>query len=104
MTYAEISAPAGAEVESLTNPYETKVEGETYYVSDNTFYKRITRDGKQRYVVVDPPYGAEVKSIPEDALEVSVDGKNYYQYDKVFYRKVGEGDKTTYVIVASPFK
>jgi hypothetical protein len=73
-------------------------------VSDNIFYQQITRDGKQLYVVVDPPYGAEVKSISEDALEVTVEDKTYYQYDKVFYRKVGDGEDTTYVIVASPFK
>jgi hypothetical protein len=104
VSYVEISAPAGAEVEKLPYSYTLEADGQTYYVSDNTFYQRIARDGKQLYVVVDPPYGAEVASISEDALEVTVEDKTYYQYDKVFYRKIGDGEDTTYVIVASPFK
>jgi hypothetical protein len=54
--------------------------------------------------VVDAPYGAEVESIPEKAVEVKVEGTTYYQYDKLFYRKISEGKKTTYVIVASPYR
>ncbi|RLB88777.1 MAG: hypothetical protein DRH10_07045 [Deltaproteobacteria bacterium] len=99
----EISAPTGAEISSLPNATTLEVGDKTYYVSDNTFYEQIKREGKDLYVVVDPPLGAEVKSIPKDAVEIKVDGAAYYQYDIVFYRKISDPKRTTYVIVASPF-
>jgi hypothetical protein len=64
------STPAGYEVESLPEDAEiVEVEGETYYLSDHTFYQRIQRDGQDVYVVVDAPAGAQVTSIPEDVVE-----------------------------------
>ena len=80
-----------------------RLTGKTYYISDHTFYERIKREGKDIYVVVDPPYGVEVDSIPPKSVEIKVEGATYYQYDKIFYRKTSDAKKTTYVIVASPF-
>ena len=101
--YVEVSAPAGDEVKSLPEGYQTmKVSGETYYLSEDSFYKKIQRDGKPLYVVVDPPYGAELESLPEGAIQVSVNKKKYYQYDKVFYREIADPAGASYVIVAPP--
>ncbi len=91
-------------MKSLPEGYQTmKVSGETYYLSEDSFYKKIQRDGKPLYVVVDPPYGAEVASLPEGAIQVSVNKKKYYQYDKVFYRQIADPAGASYVIVAPPY-
>jgi hypothetical protein len=103
VNYVVISAPTGAEIYSLPDATTLEVGGKTYYISDHTFYEKIKREGIYLYVVVDPPFGVEVSSIPKDAVEIKVEGASYYQYDKVFYRKVGDPAGTTYVIVSSPF-
>ncbi len=65
VNYVEIAAPKGTEVTSLPGAKTVDVGGKTYYISDHIFYERIKRDGKDVYVVVDPPYGVEVDSIPD---------------------------------------
>ena len=60
--------------------------GHEYFLAKGTFYFKVRRDGKDVYVVIDPPTGAEVPSLPEDARELEVGGVTYYQFDRAFYR------------------
>jgi hypothetical protein len=96
--YVPVSAPSGAELESLENPTVMVIDGEEYYLDNGSFYQQIRRDGKVLYVVVDPPVNAEVPSLPEGARELQVGDVTYYQFDRVFYRKLGE----IYVVVEPP--
>ncbi|MCK5573753.1 MAG: hypothetical protein KAJ12_13370, partial [Bacteroidetes bacterium] len=79
---------------------EVEVEGKTYYLAEYTFYQKIQRDGKDLYVVVDPPKGAEVDSIPEKAVEHDDGGETIYQYGEHYYGKDEESGK--YVVEAPP--
>ena len=65
-------------------------KGASYYYQDGVFYT-ITADGK--YMVIAPPAGALVESLPEDYEVVTLsDGNVYYKVDNTIYRMtVNEG-------------
>jgi len=96
--YVPVSAPDGAELDQLDDATEVVIDGESYYLANGSFYTKVQRDGKDVYVVVDPPVGAEVQSLPEETREFKIGDDTYYQFDKVFYRKQGSG----YVVVDPP--
>ena len=99
--YVLVSAPLGMDVPYLDS-YETMVVGgKNYFLSEHTFYQKITRDGQPVYVVVDPPYGAKVRAIPEYAVKVEVSGQTYYRWDRNYYQRAT--DKTGgYIVVRQP--
>ena len=74
------------------------IDGDEYFLSKGTFYIKVRREGKDVYVVIDPPTGAEVPSLPEGVRELEVAGMTYYQFDRIFYRKLGG----VYVVVDPP--
>ncbi len=96
--YVVTTPPARAEVASLSNPTELKVDGKEYYLSGHVFYQKIKRDGKDTYVTVDAPVGARVATIPEYAVEVQKKGKSYFRFGEIFYQKKGDG----FIIVKNP--
>lgn len=96
--YVVTSPPARAEVASLSNPSELKVDGKEYYLSSHVFYQKIKRDGKDTYVTVDAPVGARVATIPEYAVEVEHKEKIYFRFGEIFYQKKGDG----FVVVKNP--
>jgi YHS domain-containing protein len=103
VNYVVVAAPSGAELTEVDNPSTITADGKTYYVSNHTYYERIQREGKDIYVVVDPPLLVEVTDIPEDTVKILVNGKTYYQYDKIFYEEVSIPGKTLYKIVEDPY-
>jgi len=86
-----------------TGAEEVLVNEPTYYFADNTFYQQIQRDGKTKYVIVDPPTGAKVPGVPEQTAVHEEDGETVYQYDETFYQKASadEGGQG-YVVQAPP--
>jgi len=67
-----------------------------YYYGDGFYYQY---DGSQ-YTVVDPPIGAEVKSLPDDAKPIMINGEQYYEEKGVYYQPVTKDDGTTVYQVA----
>jgi hypothetical protein len=96
--YVVTTPPARAEVTSLSNPSELKVDGKEYYLSAHVFYQKIKRDGKDIYATVDAPVGAKVATIPAYAVEVEHKGKHYFRFGQTFYKKQGDG----FVVVKNP--
>jgi hypothetical protein len=96
--YVVISPPAGVEMFGLSNPYEVRVDGKDYFVSNHTFYQKIIKNGHPIYVSVDAPIGAQVPTIPPYAVEIKHQDQSYYRFDKVFYQRQGD----FFLVVASP--
>ncbi|MBF0511298.1 MAG: hypothetical protein HQL13_03115 [Candidatus Omnitrophica bacterium] len=57
-------------------------EGRRYYYYDGLYYTYV---GGGDYVVVAPPVGAVVTSIPPDFQPVRINGETYYVNDGVYY-------------------
>ena len=69
------------------------VSNQDYYYDEGVYYQ--PKDDGEGYVVVEPPVGAAVSSLPKDTEEITVEGETYYYYGGTYYQK--EGDK--YVVV-----
>lgn len=72
------------------------VGGVTYYYCSGVFYQKDAREGK--YLVVPPPIGAVVYTIPRGYQMMVVDRMVLYVYDGVYYRRTLEG----YQVVGPP--
>ncbi len=83
--YVLTSAPIGYEADQLPDGAETiQVEGTTYYYADWSFYQDAPGGG---YVVVEPPAGAEVSAIPEEAIAHEEGEVPLYQFDETYFTK-----------------
>jgi len=99
--YVLVSAPPGVEITSLDDYEIIAVGGQDYYLNNHTFYQLITRDNRDVYVVVDPPYDAIIKVLPEYAVKVEVSSQTYYRWDKTYYQE-STSVTGSYVVVRAP--
>jgi hypothetical protein len=67
-----------------------------YFYNDGLFY---TYDNNE-YTVVEPPVGAEVTSICDNAESIVINGQQYYECNGVYYQKVTKDDGTVVFVVA----
>lgn len=66
-----------------------------YYYSDGFYYQQQNNT----YTVVDPPIGAEVKTLPDNAQSIVINGVQYYELNGVYYRPITKDDgSVTYEI------
>lgn len=56
----------------------------SYYYSDGFFYQQQNNN----YTVVEPPIGAEVKTLPDNAQSITINGVQYYESNGVYYLPV----------------
>ena len=83
--YVLTSAPVGHEADDLPDGAETiQVDGATFYYADWSFYQDAPGGG---YVVVEPPAGAEVSAIPEEAIAQDEGEVVLYQFDEIYFTK-----------------
>jgi hypothetical protein len=81
----EITKTLRCEADELPDGAETiQVEGTTYYYADWSFYQVAPGGG---YVVVEPPAGAEVSAIPEEAVAHEEGEVALYQFDEIYFTK-----------------
>lgn len=80
-----ITGPVGATIPRLPVGY-VKVKGQSpsYFYHAGTFYRHDA--GPEPYVVVDPPIGAKVPSIPTLFTTVYIKGHKYYKVGEVYYQ------------------
>ena len=64
--------------------------GYPYFYSDGFFY---TYNDNQ-YTVVEPPVGAAINALPNDAQSIVIDGQQYYEKNGVYYQAVTKDDGT----------
>lgn len=67
-----------------------------YYYSDGLYY---TQQNDQ-YTVVEPPVGAEIKSLPSDAQSITINGEQYYESNGVYYQSITKDDGTQAYVIA----
>jgi hypothetical protein len=99
--YVLMAAPVGWETDSLpagSEPIEH--QGSTYYYHEAAFYQDAPGGG---YIVVTPPVGAEVSSIPEEAKAPNEEEPDLYQFDNTFFTKdTNDEGKTIYRVEPQP--
>ena len=67
-----------------------------YFFSNGLFYQYYN----DTYTVVEPPVGAEIKSLPDKAQSIVINGEQYYELNGVYYRPVTKDDGTIVYEVA----
>ncbi|MGZ3874627.1 MAG: DUF6515 family protein [Mucilaginibacter sp.] len=67
-----------------------------YYYYGGVFYSPYDNGG---YQVTEPPVGAGVPTLPDDAQPIRIDGVQYYELDGVYYKEtVDDKGKKIYVV------
>jgi hypothetical protein len=61
-----------------------------YFYSGGLFYQY----DNDQYTVVEPPVGAEVKTLPSNAQSIVINGQQYYEVDGVYYEPIAKDDGT----------
>jgi hypothetical protein len=67
-----------------------------YFYSDGLFYEY----DNDQYTVVEPPVGAEVTTLPDNAQSIVINGQQFYEVDGVYYKPVTKDDGTLVYEVA----
>lgn len=67
-----------------------------YYYSDGLYYQF---DNNQ-YTVVEPPIGAEITQLPENAQSIVINGQQYYELNGVYYQPVTKDDGSIVYMIA----
>ena len=96
------TAPVGHETDQLPEGAKTiQHEGATYSYAEGAFYQAKSGGG---WVIVQPPVGAEVTSIPEDAVKHDDEGDvEIYQFDRAFWSKAtNDAGETVYRVEPQP--
>jgi len=96
------TAPVGYETDELPGGTQTvEHDGATYSYVDGAFYQAKSGVG---WIIVQPPVGAEVKSIPEDAVQHDDEGDvEMYQFDRSYWSKVtNDAGETVYRVEPQP--
>ena len=95
------TAPVGHVESQLPDGSETvQVDGQTYYYEDASFWQAVSTGG---YVVVAPPVGAEVSSIPDKASPETEGEVTLYQFDDLFFTKdTNSSGQTIYRVEPNP--
>lgn len=99
--YVLTSAPVGYEADALPEGAETvQMDGATYYWAEWSFYQAAPGGG---YIVVEPPAGAEVTTIPEETVEHDEGEDTLYQFDNLYFtRTTNDGGALVYVVEPQP--
>ena len=99
--YILTTAPVGHELDELAEGAETiEVDGATYYYADWSFWQAAAGGG---YIVVAPPVGAEVSSIPEEAIRDEEGDVVVYQFDDLYFTQdTNDAGGTIYRVEPQP--
>jgi hypothetical protein len=61
-----------------------------YFYSGGLFYQYQN----DQYTVVEPPVGAEIKTLPSNAQSIVINGQQYYEVNGVYYEPITKDDGT----------
>lgn len=75
----------GVVVTKVTNPRLVVHRNINYYHSDGVWYTR----NRKGYVVVNPPAGIVVQSLPRGYRVRKIRGVKYYHYNGIYYKRTG---------------
>lgn len=75
----------GVVVTKVVKPRVVVHRNTNFYLSKGIWYKK----NKRGYVVVNPPAGIVVKSLPSGFRVKKIRGVKYYHYNGVYYKRTG---------------
>jgi hypothetical protein len=94
-------------VDSLPRDNEVVHAGaRTLYATDDAFYEAVSREGRRRYVVVEPSEGLVLDRLPAQAREgipIQSGRDTFYRYLGIFYREDESSGTKRYVAAPNPF-
>jgi len=101
LVYIQTPAPVGLETEKPPDGAEIlDFQETTYYYHEAAFYKEAPGGG---YIVVEPPVGAEVSSIPEEAVPDEDADSILYIFDNAYFTKgVNDSGREMYRVEPKP--
>jgi hypothetical protein len=67
-----------------------------YYYSDGLYYQYLNN----QYEVVEPPVGAAINTLPDNAQSIVINGIQYYELNGVYYQPITKDDGTVVYQVA----
>ncbi|EEF57557.1 DUF6515 family protein [Pedosphaera parvula] len=93
-----VTAPAVGTVIHSPPPHgqPVVVNNVPYIVADGTYYQQKDSD----YIVVSPPIGITVPSLPRSAVETNINGQVYFRANEIYYRPTMQDGETIYTTVA----
>ncbi len=99
--YVQTPAPVGLETDQLPDGAEiVDFQETTYYYHEAAFYKEASGGG---YIVVESPVGAEVSSIPEEAVPDEDADSSLYLFDNAYFTKdVNDSGREMYRVEPQP--
>jgi hypothetical protein len=101
LVYIQTPAPVGLETDKPPDGAEIlDFQETTYYYHEAAFYKEAPGGG---YIVVEPPVGAEVSSIPEEAVPDEDADSSLYIFDNAYFTKgVNDSGREMYRVEPKP--
>ena len=106
--YEVVAPPAGASLPAGTalpaDRAAITIAGVTYYLYGNTFYKQISANGKESFVVVVKPTGiVAVKALPEDFEPMQAGSLMYFRSKNRYYMNyLDPNGEELFVVVDAP--
>ncbi len=99
--YVLTTAPIGYTAPELPDGSETiEVDGQTYHYAEWSFWQAAAAGG---YEVVEPPIGAEVSTIPEEAVLEEEGDVSLYLFDTLFFTQdTNDAGQTIYRVEPPP--
>lgn len=105
--YMVVVPPGGFRVAVLPVGYVRIMVGPVPYFYHSGIYYVASNDSNsiENFEITEPPVGAVISDISQDAEQIIMDGNILYEYNDVFYKPINnENGKTTYKVVYSKNK
>lgn len=101
--YVVVLPPRGFRIAVLPVGYRRIVIGvRTYFYFGGVYYIHIEGgSNEEKYEVVEPPVGAIVTDLSDEAEKVVIDGKVLYDYNGVLYKEIVADGEVAYKVVYS---
>jgi len=105
--YIVVVPPGGFRVAVLPVGYVSIMVGPVpYFYHSGVYYvESYDSNNTEKYEITEPPIGAIISDISQDAEQIIMDGNVLYEYNDVFYKRIdNENGKTTYKVIYSKNK
>ncbi len=102
--YIVVVPPRGFRIAVLPVGHVRVIVGPSiYFYHSGTYYiESSSSKSEEKYEITQPPVGAIITDISNDAEQIIMDGNILYEYNDVFYKKVStDSGNTTYKVVYS---
>jgi hypothetical protein len=102
--YQSVPAPEGAELKTLpASRVLVTLEGTTFYLYSNTFYRRVVQGAQEQFVVVSPPAGVVfLQALPPDFEVVQLNTMYFAAAGRYYVPYLSADGSELYAMVDTP--